>query len=81
MLVYPMSFLGRPAYEAESMDGMITGGADNYMLLLANREAFVIADRVGCRYRTDSASVLRYDDTTLGAARASTLRTVRFVTM
>ena len=47
VLTTPPQLVGRPIYEAESMDGVITGGAENYMLLLADSEAFVIADRVG----------------------------------
>ena len=43
----PGTIFGRPSYEAEAMDGVITGSGENYMLLFADSEAFVIADRVG----------------------------------
>jgi HK97 family phage major capsid protein len=43
----PSLLLGRPAYEAEAMDGVITGAAENYMAIFGDFENFVIADRIG----------------------------------
>jgi HK97 family phage major capsid protein len=43
----PPTLLGRPAYEAEAMASVITGSADNLLLLYAHADSFVIADRVG----------------------------------
>jgi HK97 family phage major capsid protein len=43
----PDQMLGKPVYESESMNGAITGSGENYLLVYADREAFVIADRVG----------------------------------
>ena len=39
--------LGSPIYENEAMDSAIGGGAENYILFVADSESFVIADRVG----------------------------------
>lgn len=45
----PTQLLGRPALEAEAMDGTITtsGAVANYALLFGDFENFVITDRVG----------------------------------
>lgn len=43
----PAELLGRPALEAEDMDGTITALADNLVLLLGDFSNYVIADRVG----------------------------------
>ena len=45
----PSQLLGRPALEAEAMDGTITtsGAVHNYALLFGDFSNFVIADRVG----------------------------------
>jgi HK97 family phage major capsid protein len=43
----PSTLLSRPAYEAEAMASTITAAADNLLLLYAESESFVIADRVG----------------------------------
>jgi HK97 family phage major capsid protein len=44
----PALLLGRPAYEAEAMDGVITAAAENYMAIFGDfSEGFIIADRIG----------------------------------
>jgi HK97 family phage major capsid protein len=44
----PALLLGRPAYEAEAMDGVINAAAENYMAIFGDfSEGFVIADRIG----------------------------------
>lgn len=43
----PPTLLGRPAYEAEAMDGTINALADNKILVYGNFENYVIADRIG----------------------------------
>jgi HK97 family phage major capsid protein len=43
----PPRLLDRPAYEAEAMASVITGAADNLLLLYAHSDSFVIADRIG----------------------------------
>lgn len=45
----PPNLLGRPALEAEAMDGTITtsGAVSNYALIFGNFQNYVIADRIG----------------------------------
>lgn len=43
----PAALLGRPAYEAEALDGTVTAAADNFMAVLGDFDNYVIADRVG----------------------------------
>jgi HK97 family phage major capsid protein len=43
----PPDLLGRPAYEAEAMDGTITATFDNLVLIFGNFNRYVIADRIG----------------------------------
>lgn len=43
----PSVLLGRDALEAEGMDGVIDGSADNYTLIFGDFSNYVIADRVG----------------------------------
>jgi len=43
----PAQLLGQPLYESSAMDGVITGAAENYMLLHGQPDQFLIADRVG----------------------------------
>lgn len=43
----PPDLLGRPVYEAEDMDGVITAAAENYMAIFGDFQNFVIADRIG----------------------------------
>lgn len=43
----PAQLLGKPIYEAEDMDGVITAAAENYMAVFGDFEHFVIADRIG----------------------------------
>jgi HK97 family phage major capsid protein len=43
----PPLLVGRPAVEAEAMDGVITPAAENYSLLYGNFENFVVTDRIG----------------------------------
>lgn len=43
----PGMLLGKSAYEAEAMDGVVTQSADNYMLAFGDFDNYVIADRVG----------------------------------
>lgn len=43
----PANLLGKPAYEAEGMDGVINGGAENYVLIFGDFSHYVIADRIG----------------------------------
>lgn len=44
----PNQLLGRPAYEAEAMDGAIATG-DDYVLVFGDFDNYVIADRIGVR--------------------------------
>lgn len=43
----PPQLLGRPALEAEDMDGTVTAAADNYVMIYGDFSNYVIADRVG----------------------------------
>jgi HK97 family phage major capsid protein len=43
----PANLLGKPAYEAEAMDGTVTALATNLILLFGDFSHYVIADRVG----------------------------------
>jgi HK97 family phage major capsid protein len=43
----PANLLGKPIYEAEDMDGVITAAADNYMAVFGDFSNYVIADRIG----------------------------------
>lgn len=43
----PNQLLGRPAYEAEDMDGTITAAATNFVLIYGDFQNYVIADRIG----------------------------------
>lgn len=43
----PAQLLGRSIYEAEDMDGTITGSAENYMAVFGDFSNYVIADRIG----------------------------------
>lgn len=43
----PSVLLGRDALEAEGMDGVIDGSAENYTLIFGDFSNYVIADRVG----------------------------------
>lgn len=43
----PALLLGKGVYEAEDMDGSITGSADNYMAVFGDFTNYVIADRIG----------------------------------
>jgi HK97 family phage major capsid protein len=43
----PGRLLGHDIYEASAMDGVITGSAENYILVLGDFSNYVIADRVG----------------------------------
>jgi HK97 family phage major capsid protein len=43
----PAELVGRPAYEAEAMDGSITATEDNLALIFGDFENYVITDRVG----------------------------------
>jgi HK97 family phage major capsid protein len=43
----PALLLGKPAYESEDMDGVITAAAENYMAVFGDFENYVIADRIG----------------------------------
>jgi HK97 family phage major capsid protein len=43
----PALLLGRPAYEAEDMDGVINATQENYMAVFGDFENYVIADRIG----------------------------------
>lgn len=43
----PARFLGRGAYEAEAMDGVINATADNLLAVFGDFEHYVIADRIG----------------------------------
>lgn len=45
----PPLLLGRPAYEAEGMDGTITALSDNYVLIYGDFSNYVVADRIGTR--------------------------------
>ncbi len=48
----PPALLGKSALESEDMDGVITGGGENYMLILGDYSNYVIADRVGMTVET-----------------------------
>jgi HK97 family phage major capsid protein len=48
----PALLLSKPAYESEDMDGVITGGQDNLMLIFGDFSNYVIADRVGMTVET-----------------------------
>lgn len=43
----PPELLGRPAYEAEDMDGVLNASQENYVLVYGDFENYVIADRIG----------------------------------
>jgi HK97 family phage major capsid protein len=43
----PAQLLGKPIYEAEDMDGVITAAAENYMAVFGDFSNYVIADRIG----------------------------------
>lgn len=43
----PAQLLGKPIYEAEDMDGVITAAAENYMAVFGDFDNYVIADRIG----------------------------------
>lgn len=43
----PAQLLGRPAYEAEDMDGTVTAAAENYVAIYGDFSNYVIADRIG----------------------------------
>lgn len=43
----PNGLLGRPHYESEDMDGVVTAAEDNNMAVFGDFRNFVIADRVG----------------------------------
>jgi HK97 family phage major capsid protein len=43
----PNELLGRGVFESEAMDGVISGGATNLMLLFGDFNNYVIADRIG----------------------------------
>jgi HK97 family phage major capsid protein len=43
----PADLIGRPVYEAEAMDGVITALADNLVAIFGDFSNYVIADRVG----------------------------------
>lgn len=43
----PAQLLGKPIYEAEDMDGVITAAAENYMAVFGDFSNYVIADRLG----------------------------------
>jgi hypothetical protein len=45
----PAELLGRPAYEAEAMDGTVTtsGAVSNFILIFGDFSNYVIADRIG----------------------------------
>lgn len=43
----PALLLGKPIYESEDMDGVITAAAENYMAVFGDFSNFVIADRIG----------------------------------
>ena len=43
----PANLLGKPALEAEGMDGVINATAENYVLVFGDFSHYVIADRVG----------------------------------
>jgi HK97 family phage major capsid protein len=48
----PALLMGKPAYESEDMDGVITAAADNYMAVFGDFSNYVIADRVGMTVET-----------------------------
>ena len=41
------ALLSKPVFEAESMDAAITGSAENDLAIYGDRDAFVVADRLG----------------------------------
>jgi HK97 family phage major capsid protein len=43
----PAQLLGRPVAKSSSMDGTISAGADNHVLVLGAFDNFVLADRIG----------------------------------
>ncbi len=43
----PAQLLGKPIYESEDMDGVITAAAENYMAVFGDFSNYVIADRIG----------------------------------
>jgi HK97 family phage major capsid protein len=43
----PLGMMGRPVLEAEAMDGVIDGSANNYVLIFGDFSNYVIADRIG----------------------------------
>lgn len=43
----PANLLGRPVGIADDMDGVVTGSAENYMLILGDWSQYIIADRLG----------------------------------
>jgi HK97 family phage major capsid protein len=43
----PDTLLGKPAMEAEALDGVITAAAENYVAVFGDWDNFVIADRIG----------------------------------
>ncbi len=43
----PSELIGRPVYEAEAMDGVITALADNLVTIFGDFSNYVIADRIG----------------------------------
>lgn len=43
----PDMLLGRSAYEAEDMDGVLTGSGENYFAVYGDFDNYVIADRIG----------------------------------
>ena len=43
----PERLLGRPAVESSYLDGTISGGSDNFILILGDFSNYVIADRIG----------------------------------
>lgn len=43
----PAQLLGRPIYEAEDMDGILSAAAENYFMVYGDFSNYVIADRIG----------------------------------
>jgi HK97 family phage major capsid protein len=43
----PQMLVGKPVYEAEAMDGVVTALADNLMAIFGDFSNYVIADRIG----------------------------------
>ena len=48
----PNQLVGRPAYESSDMDGTLTAGSDNYLLIFGDFSNYVIADRIGMTVET-----------------------------